>query len=74
MEALFGLVSPEDCVDAPKKVVEQLTPFLGAALSGGYKIFQVDVYLVQGVPLQLGGEGGGPRPMFDDGLLGRLIC
>ena len=34
MEAVCGLVGPEDCYDAPKKVVEHLEPLLGGALAG----------------------------------------
>ena len=34
MEAVCGLIGPEDCADAPKKVVDHLEPFLGGALAG----------------------------------------
>ena len=50
-----GCVWPEDCVNATEEVTEHLLSFRGATLAGGHEIIQVDVYLGQGMPVQLGG-------------------
>ena len=69
-ETVCGCIQPEDCVDAPKEVAEHLLLFCGSALVCGDEVVQVDVYLGQGVHLQL---GGGLRPLFIVVWLGRPL-
>ena len=71
LKILGGFIGKEYCVYPMKNVVEHLHPLLGAALSGEYKIFQVDIYLGQGVHLLL---WGCVRPLIDVCWLGGEIC
>ena len=65
-EAIGVDVRSEGFVNAPKNGVDHLSYLFWDPLASGGKVVQVDIYLVQGVPLLI---GGGLRPLF---VIGRF--